>query len=71
MSDTLEEMREYECEFYKVLAPAKSCLFCDYCTDVFWDFSNGPYAFLCTADSMLVWNCDATYGKCQKFKEDE
>lgn len=23
------------------------CLFCDHCTDVFWDFTNGPYMMIC------------------------
>lgn len=23
------------------------CAFCKYCTDIFWDYTNGPYMFLC------------------------
>lgn len=25
----------------------KDCLFCTHCTDVFWDYSNGPYMIIC------------------------
>lgn len=41
------EMVDYECEYYKVRVPAKSCLLCEWCTDVFWDYFNGPYMTLC------------------------
>lgn len=60
------EMREYECEFYKVLAPVGSCLFCDHCRDVFWDYSNGPYLFLCDVGADTT---EGAYGRCQGFKE--
>lgn len=41
-------MKRYKCEFYEVDAPDNHCLFCKKCTDVFWDFTHGPYMFLCT-----------------------
>lgn len=25
----------------------KDCLFCDHCSDIFWDYSNGPYMIIC------------------------
>lgn len=25
----------------------KDCVFCDRCTDIFWDFSNGIYGIVC------------------------
>ena len=25
----------------------KDCLFCDHCTDIFWDYTNGPYMIFC------------------------
>lgn len=44
-------MRVYECEYYKVTAPDTCCLFCSHCTDVFWDFTHGPYMFFCDVDA--------------------
>ena len=26
------------------------CLFCNHCTDVFWDYANGPYMMGCELD---------------------
>ena len=58
--------RIYECEYYKVSAPDKSCLFCKHCTDVFWDFTNGPYLFFCNKRC----NTDlGALGKCERFFE--
>lgn len=42
-----------------------SCVFCEHC-DVFWDYTNGPYLFLCNAD------CNTEHGlsgQCEIFKE--
>lgn len=42
-----------------------SCVFCEHC-DVFWDYTNGPYLFLCDAD------CNTEHGlsgQCEIFKE--
>ena len=33
------------------LLPDKHCVFCSHCSDVFYDYSNGPYLFLCTKDN--------------------
>ena len=30
--------------------PAKSCVFCNHCTDIYYDYSNGPYMFACELD---------------------
>ena len=41
-----------------------SCFFCKHC-DVFWDYTNGPYAVLCNAD------CNTEHGlsgHCENFK---
>ena len=27
--------------------PAIHCVFCKHCTDVIYDYSNGPYMFMC------------------------
>lgn len=28
-------------------APDKSCCFCKHCTDIFYNFTHGPYLFIC------------------------
>lgn len=49
--------------------PATSCMFCKHCTDMFWDYTNGPYMFMCEL-SELDADTDAGYeGKCDKFEE--
>jgi len=62
----MSEAREYRCDYYTVLAPAKSCLFCDHCTDIFWDYS-GPHAFACDieADTGI-----GVSGECASFLDD-
>lgn len=61
-----KELRVYECEYYSVKAPSTCCLFCAFCSDVFFDYTNGPYMFLCDmgADTEI-----GVTGKCQLFVE--
>lgn len=47
-------------------APDKSCLFCDHMTDVFWDYTNGPYCFRCELDKNTL---DGYCGECLYFRE--
>ena len=56
-------MKEYKCEYYSVMVPERSCFFCQHCTDIFFDYTHGPYLLLCTANGLK--------GKCNLFKEDE
>lgn len=58
--------RRYECLYYDVMAPEKSCLFCEHCCDVFWDFTNGPYMFFCASDGDPE---QGAIGNCKSFKE--
>lgn len=50
---------------FKVIGPARSCLFCKHCTDVFYDYTSGPYMFMC--DKML----DTPQVNSYCFEEDE
>ena len=63
----MSELRKYECEHYSVLAPPTCCLFCNHCTDVFWDHTNGPYLFFCEekADTTI-----GAKGECESFEEE-
>lgn len=57
-------MRRYKCEYYECDAPDNCCLFCEHCTDVFFDYTNGPYMFLCDKGHGGDWNT------CGDFKEE-
>lgn len=46
-----------------------SCLFCKHCTDVFWDYTHGPYAIIC--DLQLFEERIDNNNKCSKFEEEE
>lgn len=60
-------MRVYECEYYKVVVPDASCLFCSHCSDVFWDFAHGPYMFFCDAGADTE---EGIRGRCNSFNEE-
>lgn len=61
-----ENMTPWMCDNDHVyMAFKNSCVFCEHC-DVFWDYTNGPYLFLCDAD------CNTEHGlsgQCEIFKE--
>ena len=65
-------MREYTCEdniaSVTVLAPDKCCLFCKHCTDVYWDYSHGPYMMICIKHDD-VFDCGGARGTCKDFEE--
>jgi len=61
------EFKDYECEYYKIRAPKTSCFFCRYCTDIFFDFTNGPYMLMC--DKGKEPYDDGVFGKCDGFDE--
>ena len=47
----------------------KSCLFCSHCTDVFYDYSNGPYMAFCELN--IEDSSDGNLEElCEHFKED-
>lgn len=61
-------MKEYKCEYYSVQKAENSCFFCQHCTDIFFDYTNGPYMFICDEDADTIKGCD---GQCKLFKEDK
>lgn len=65
-TDESEFTREYKCEYYSLKAHPRSCFFCDNCTDIFFDYTNGPYMFMCVkqADTGA-----GLLGKCNQFIE--
>lgn len=74
-----EEIRQREYYFddgYSVWAPEKSCCFCKNCTDIWYDYTNGPYMFHCVKaeesddkeDTLTPLGYE---GKCGYFEFDE
>lgn len=57
-------MKHFKCEYYECDAPDNCCLFCKHCTDVFWDYTNGPYMFFCELGH-------GNYMECGAFEEDD
>lgn len=44
-----DKMSPFECENgHTYMAFNNSCVFCKHC-DILWDYTNGPYMFLCSA----------------------
>lgn len=53
----------------KVIGHKNSCLFCSHLTDIFYDYSNGPYMFYCDKD---CYKDDISmFGKCKYFEYEE
>lgn len=42
----------------------KDCVFCDHCTDIFWDYTNLIYAIRCEEEH------DTNVRPCRYFKEE-
>ena len=52
------ELKPFKCDngcVYKV--PKNHCVFCDHCTDIFYDYTNGPYMFICELDCVDFETC--------------
>lgn len=47
----------------------KDCIFCNNCC-VFWDFSNGPYMFICDKGRDAVNNIKSDERSCELFEEE-
>lgn len=60
----------------QVWCPDKSCVFCNNCTNVLFDYTNGPYMFFCEKaidkDGVMdVEKMGGIYGKCESFEPKE
>ena len=44
-------MKHFQCDSGRVYElPDQACVFCKFCTDIFWDYSHGIYMLYCDAD---------------------
>lgn len=75
--DLLPDHREYQLTpGFAIGAHKHSCLFCQYCTDLFWDYTNGPYMFLCEFDDTDLHEAKehdpglSFKGECPAFEEE-
>lgn len=60
--------KEFRCANGKTYgAHEKSCLFCKHNTDIFYDYTHGPYMFICDIDGDIE---KSFKGKCKKFESD-
>lgn len=74
-----EEIKQREYYFddgCSVWAPEKSCCFCKNCTDIWYDYTNGPYMFHCvkaeeSEDEEDTLTPLGYEGKCGYFEFDE
>lgn len=71
-----EFTRVYEGAGYTVKAHPKSCFFCDHLTDIYWDYTNGPYMFTCEKRYMTTPDDEdpiviGMHGACPDFVEEE
>ena len=48
-------LSEYYAPF---LVPSNYCVFCEKCTDIFWDYSNGPYMCMCDDQHQYEDGCE-------------
>ena len=65
-----DNLRVYHGSDYQVRAHKRSCFFCQRCTDIFWDYTHGPYMFVCAIDEdgEMVWE-KGLQGTCDGFIE--
>lgn len=68
-----ERTRKYVCEYYSVMAHPRGCFFCKHSTDVFYDFTNGPYMIICDLQSEHDQDLPTYgfYGECKHFDPDK
>lgn len=59
-------LRTYECEHYSLSAPERSCFFRQHCTDIWFDYTNGPYMFWCDLEANVE---SGLKGECARFEE--
>lgn len=64
------ETRKYQCESGVYLMPATHCVFCKNCTDIFYDYTNGPYMFLCELNKQEELEITETECRCEYFEDD-
>lgn len=63
-----EQTRIFRGPGYTVKAHPKSCFFCQHLTDIFYDYTNGPYGFVCNLEGDIE---TGMRGVCDNFEEEK
>lgn len=57
-------MKPFKCENGKIyMAPDQHCIFCKHCTDIFYDYTHGPYMFPCNKGHENFKTCNSFEGE--------
>lgn len=75
MSNNIK-LKEFQCQDgllkgRKYKLPSTACVFCNHCTDLFWDFSHGIYALFCDKDIDYRSIYGNVKGECKMFEPEE
>ena len=64
-------MKQWECANGKVYRlPDNHCIFCTHCTDVLYDYANGPYGFSCELEHEYI-GCEDFESDGYEFNEED
>lgn len=58
--------KEFKGEGYTVMAHPQSCFFCKHCAEILYDFTNGPYMFICDKEKDVD---NGLKGRCGEFAD--
>ena len=64
----MERKRYKLSDHLEVECPSESCVFCEHCESVFWDYTNGIYMLICELDADTDVGAE---GKCKEFAEEQ
>jgi len=61
-------MKDYECGPFVYKLPDHACVFCKFCSAVWWDYTNGIYNIICDND---IYGINGNIENvCDKFEEE-
>lgn len=60
-------MKKFKCaNGYTYVVKDRTCLVCKHCTDILYDYTNGPYMAFCELRDILI-----TDGTCEDYLEEQ
>lgn len=55
----MAKIKVYKCDNGKFYKPKeRTCLLCAHCTDIFYDYTHGPYTAICELGREIEYPCD-------------
>lgn len=49
------QVKHFQCDSGRIYElPSEACVFCEHCTDIFWDYSHGIYMLICCEEQSAV-----------------